>query len=106
MRHLNDKDVKMNSQRTRKIAAVGLVVILLLSTGCAMPPWRAKQTAQRDAAQDYIERTAANIQYDTDIAAPNTTTSYSAASTDAYGSSSESAPPRSASSSSGGSCCH
>ncbi|QDV25975.1 hypothetical protein [Aureliella helgolandensis] len=97
----------MNRQQTRKITAVGLVVILLLSTGCAMPPWRAKQTAQRDAAQDYIERTAANIQYDTDMAAPNaTTTSYSAASTNAYGSSSNSAPPRSASSSSGGSCCH
>jgi len=40
-------------------------VAVLVSTGCTMPPWRGKQTAKHDATHEYIERTAADIQYDT-----------------------------------------
>jgi len=46
-----------------KMAAIASMLLLFVSSGCAMSPWRANKLAQQDPAQEYIERTAATVQY-------------------------------------------
>ena len=88
------------------LPAMGLFSSLLLCSGCAMPQRRVKSIAQKDAAQETVERTVASIKYDASMPAVDQITTSPSGSTDIYRSPATASTTQATESKSGGSCCH
>ena len=86
----------------KSYATAALICTLSLSAGCQSLPWAGNQSDESTiTAEQYVEQTAANVQYDTEVDMDIDYQPREARSTSVASSSAQSSL-----SSGGGSCCH